>query len=62
MTSDANRAVSIIRENWDNYMDLWKNSLTLGDFAGIMTEDADFYTISLDMTTPESTVIVLSEQ
>jgi hypothetical protein len=62
MTSDIGQASSLIKANWDKYMDLWKSSLTLEDFEGSIKEDGEYYTISLDMTTPESTVIVLSEQ
>jgi len=62
MTNNLGQAKTLVIQNWDKYKSIWKKSLTLETFKGKITEDANFYTITLEMAAPESTVIVLTEK
>ena len=60
MTSNMQKATDILSQNWDEYTYMWQNSLTLKSVKGIVSQDSTSYTINFEMTTPESTIIVLS--
>jgi hypothetical protein len=62
LTDNLNRGQSIIAENWERYKSMWKSSLILKQFNGTIEEHGDSYLISLKMTAPESTVIVINNK
>lgn len=49
----------MVKNNWDGYKSLWKDALTLKEFKGSIREDKDNYFISLEMETPQSSVLLL---
>jgi hypothetical protein len=59
MTSNMQKATDLLWQNWEEYTSMWQNSLTLKTVKGIVTQDATSYTLNFEMTTPESTIIVL---
>ena len=49
----------MVADNWDDYISIWKKSLTLTEFKGTLIERGNDYYISMPVNTPESTVILL---
>jgi hypothetical protein len=56
--SDMGAFKTMISTNIEKYKANWKESLTLKDFNGTISDDKDNYIIKLKMITPESAVIV----
>lgn len=60
LTSDVGKAGILLSENWEKYKTMWKNALTLQKVKGVVFKKGDTYNITLEMITPESTILVLS--
>ena len=59
MSTNAIKRSKLVAENWENYLEMWKTSLKLEKFEGSVKTEDDMYVISLKLSAPESTVIVL---
>jgi hypothetical protein len=58
IANDSRKFSGMIKTNWDTYEANWKDALTLKDFKGTIVEDKTHYIITIEMGTPESTVLV----
>ncbi len=61
MSTNAIKRSKIVAGHWEEYLEMWKESLTLEKFEGSVKAKDDMYVISLEMSAPESTVIVLEK-
>jgi hypothetical protein len=58
IANDPRKFSSMIKSNWNTYEANWKDALTLKDFKGTIVDDKTHYIITIEMETPESTVLV----
>ena len=58
IANDSPKFTNMIKTNWNTYEANWKDALTLKDFKGTIVEDKTHYIITIEMGTPESTVLV----
>jgi hypothetical protein len=58
IANDSPKFINMMKTNWNTYEANWKDALTLKDFKGTMVEDKTHYIITIEMGTPESTVLV----
>ena len=58
--SNQQKAIELLIQNWEKYVAMWKNSLTLNTANGVVSENEVSFTLDFEMTTPESTVILLN--
>ena len=59
MSTNASKRSKLVAEHWEEYLEMWKTSLKLEKFEGSVKTEDDMYVISLKLSAPESTVIVL---
>jgi hypothetical protein len=59
MSVNVNNGREMVKNNWDDYISKWKKALTLDEFSGSLRENNEDYYITLDISSPESTVILL---
>lgn len=60
LTSDIGKAGILLSNNWGKYKAMWKNSLTLQKVGDLVSKMGDTYNITIELSTPESTILVLS--
>lgn len=60
LTNNYSKATELLSQKWASYVDMWQNSLTLQEVKGILMNKNESYFLTFEMTTPESTIIVLS--
>jgi hypothetical protein len=58
LTDDSEKAQALVVKNRERYLSMWKSSLTPAPFKGKVKDHGDFYEITLNLTAPESAVIV----
>jgi hypothetical protein len=58
ISNDSRKFMSMIKTNWNNYEENWKDAMKLKNFKGTIVEDKSNYIITIEMGTPESTVLV----
>jgi hypothetical protein len=59
MSKNVYNGRKMVSNNWNYHITRWKNSLMLTDFEGSVRENNDAYYITLNISSPESTVILL---
>jgi len=59
MSKNVSAGSQMVVNNWDYYTSKWKKALTLDDFSGSLRENNEDYYIILDISSPESTIILL---
>ncbi|MCP4313037.1 MAG: T9SS type A sorting domain-containing protein [Bacteroidetes bacterium] len=59
MSKNLYNGRKMVSDNWNYYITRWKNSLMLTDFEGSVRDNNDAYYITLNISSPESTVILL---
>ena len=62
MSNNVYNGRKMVIDNWNYYISKWKNALKLGDFSGSLRENNEDYYITLDISSPESTIILLKAQ
>jgi hypothetical protein len=59
MSTNVNIGREMVKDNWSYYISNWKKALTLDEFSGSLRENDEDYYITLDISSPESTIILL---
>jgi hypothetical protein len=62
MSNNVYNGRKMVIDNWSYYISKWKRSLTLDGFTGSLRENNEDYYITLDISSPESTIILLKAQ
>jgi hypothetical protein len=62
MSNNVGNGRKMVVDNWSYYISKWKKSLTLDEFTGSLRENNEDYYITLDISSPESTIILLNAQ
>jgi hypothetical protein len=61
LVNDLSKGRDLVARNWEKYETLWKNSLTLKNFEGSFKKTGGNFQISVELTAPESMVIMLEK-
>jgi hypothetical protein len=59
MSKNVYNGRKMVVNNWNYYISKWTNALTLDDFSGSLRDNNEDYYITLDISSPESTIILL---
>ena len=59
MSMNVNIGREMVKNNWYDYISNWEKALTLDEFSGSLRENNEDYYITLDISSPESTIILL---